>query len=736
MGIYTKKTQNPQEPLDSPGALEKILDYLSRPGRAVAGGVRSVTDPKDNTNPLQRAFQNLSGERKDDFDAVLGDKGREEGTKRTVLGLVGDLVLDPLNLIGVGAVTKGIGKVAKPMLAAAENVKPIAKGLDIVKDTVRRRVNPTFMMDKEVERLSRLTSASHRSAPERVVAQMAATDPRMQNFSNLPIPDKVKLQEEVAKAVATQRNQERLKMMEEFFADPVNQKYIKPVEGGRFVSASNIEEAKDLFKVNPKLPWQAIDKDVVEALKLPKVSVGDRGKTIDYFMDKWRSGATKWNPRFHATNAAGNVYNMLLQGVNPAEAYKIGREGFLDGKSTFAGVDSQKIKDALSQFDVDKGMGHHITYRPDDMEATIKSLEEHVNPPKGMFKSLSRNIDKYIGDPVEKNARRGVVLEQIQKNAPKMQARIQELAQQFPGEAPQRLVEIAEKELIQDAVLMSKDTMFDYRELTPTMQELRRYMIPFATWAVKNTALQTKGLVHNPKIPALFAKTRNTVEREASEDKKSYIDADHRPDWLKDTGALQIPGSDKFIKNILPMTDLQNLGAFGLGVKPDAQQDAMKNVLGTMGPIPETVLEILQNLQSGTKRTIMDDRGFSTPVTANPLVQLIPEKIGGKFMDIAKNKVDPNVREYQLPYKYNMAMEQFPLVTSVGKSVQSLADPTNSKDDLAWLSWLGIPVTEQNRKFLEQTFKARNLEKKRNKGVQRNERKRIVKRASLFGDDE
>lgn len=137
--------------------LSTALDYLSRPGRATAGFIGDALN--DAPNPEARAWKNLTGERKDDFDQVLKEQGMEEGWTRTGLGLAGDIALDPLNVVGA-PIIKGIGKTIK----AIPGVKRAGNALantGVVQDLAKKFV-PFHGLDKFKHADSGLSYADNR----------------------------------------------------------------------------------------------------------------------------------------------------------------------------------------------------------------------------------------------------------------------------------------------------------------------------------------------------------------------------------------------------------------------------------------------------------------------------------------------------------------------------------------------------------------------------------------------
>lgn len=110
----------------------RVLDLFGRPGAATAGVVRSLAREEGLGTAWDRFWKNLKGERRDDFGDVLQDAGMKSGWGRTGLGFVGDVVLDPLNLVG-GVAFKGaraIGGFTGNALRKIPAVDDLARGFN------------------------------------------------------------------------------------------------------------------------------------------------------------------------------------------------------------------------------------------------------------------------------------------------------------------------------------------------------------------------------------------------------------------------------------------------------------------------------------------------------------------------------------------------------------------------------------------------------------------------------
>jgi hypothetical protein len=170
--IFDLAGQSEEPTPDEPGLLSRVargipqpvkttvgtvLDVLGRPGAATAGAVDAVVQGE---NPLSRIGQNLTGKRRDTFDEVLEHSGMKDSIGRNVLGFAGDVVLDPLNLVGVGELGK-VAKLAKLDTVGAKALELVPEGVKTfgtaVKDALGEKFIPRYGMDlkaPDVERLN------------------------------------------------------------------------------------------------------------------------------------------------------------------------------------------------------------------------------------------------------------------------------------------------------------------------------------------------------------------------------------------------------------------------------------------------------------------------------------------------------------------------------------------------------------------------------------------------------
>lgn len=782
---YTLSRYRKEEEEEKPnqmGTVERVFDILSRPVRAVAGGVRAVTEDEGNDSLGEvgtRMFDNLMGEKKDTFTDVAKDFG-STGLGAHMIGGAADMVLDPLNLLAVGPGAKllkgGYNAAAKVGRKGFSYLPKAAKGV------IREVAGQTFAMEPEVAKTARLAQSAYRSAPERVLEDLMnkgwtgetnwnALTPAMKanlddsiairgraqgqtvdDFLSTLAPDdptRFSLQNRldnvaegywdriIRKKISGTRDLERAEAVQEFMSNPRLKEFSSSTPKKGMTLASEIQDITPQAQKNVGMnPTQYVPEDLVAGMKVTKkpASETEIGKGWDRILDAWRSSATKYRPAFHATNFAGNVYNIAADAkLNPATVYRRGsqfRKGTLDS-SKLGGVEIDELTEALKKYDIDKGLGHHLTYDPTDVTKTLKGLKEAQAGGTGVFGKISHRIDKYISDPIERNARVGVAIADLERKTPEIAKRTDEYLRL--GLAKDVAEELARQDILRDAVLQAKDTMFDYRELTPFQQQLRKFF-PFATWTLKNTPLQMRSLAKNPAIPAKVGIGLDNIEN-LTKDLGKGVEEEKVPDWIKEPGGVALPFGDKksqvFMRNILPTSELNFLNP--------TTPEALKQVGQMLGPPFRQALEVGGNFYlTSPKRAMFDERGmFGTPAAGTGPLQMIPESIGSKLFNVRKSSTDPDVKEYEVPAIVNYALQQIPALNAYGKAFTGMTNPEFSRDPLQILSLLGIPVTRQSMASLNKVKQARALEAKKQRGIEKSERKRRVSTARLpFLNDE
>lgn len=569
MPIYLPEKKK-KEVEESESTVLRILELLNRPAKAAMGGIRAFTDPKETRSfaPIKRAYENFVGDKRDTGKAVAQDLGMK-GIAASMVGGIGDVVADPLNLLMIGAVDDAVRR----GLRAASNatIKPAAKTiaskspqflknagnelLDTVTEGVRWSVNPFFRMPEEIARTGRLNQAAQRSAPQRVLedvmkrgwgsgqpwkgemtfASLSPTDQAIiakhPQYSAATADSLAKgfITDKLQKMIDQVRQQETVEAFQNFISNPGHKKFLTYAPSPKHTQIAQIKQFPTKNLPGPTT-WQYVPDDLLEAL-LP-AHRGKRtsmGKYWDKGMDMWRSGVTKWNIPFHVTNDIGNKYNIFADtGLNPVTVKRSGK--LLRGQGVIENAQQlvhspQEILKALKKFDVDHGLQQHATYFGDDLESTAQSVREAIygrqpstgkfGKVKDVFKGVSEFIDTKISDPIERNPRVGLVVEQLRKLTPGIKAREQELLSM--GASPADAAKFARQEALEKSVIQTKDTMFDYRELTPREQVLRQVAAPFYCVPETTTALTRQGWKHYKDITLKDELLTYNVEKDCLE---------------------------------------------------------------------------------------------------------------------------------------------------------------------------------------------------------------------------
>lgn len=112
--LFRKYNIPEPEPKKKISLFRKTIDILQRPNYAIAGfaGAFTKRGKAAGENPLQEAWDGLTGREKETFSDVLKDVGVENKYARAIAGFALDVVLDPTTYVGGFAVKGGL-KLAK-----------------------------------------------------------------------------------------------------------------------------------------------------------------------------------------------------------------------------------------------------------------------------------------------------------------------------------------------------------------------------------------------------------------------------------------------------------------------------------------------------------------------------------------------------------------------------------------------------------------------------------------------
>jgi hypothetical protein len=169
------------------------------------------------------------------------------------------------------------------------------------------------------------------------------------------------------------------------------------------------------------------------------------------------------------------------------------------------------------------------------------------------------------------------------------------------------------------------------------------------------------------------------------------------------------------------------------------EKETRRQLGNLLGPLPKATAEILMDVNfSNPRKALTDQRGFfGTRVPAPESLQSIPSPIGRMFMNEYKDPVDPKMTRYEVPLPVHLAVRDIPLIGQYGKAARGAADlvggDVETRDPLAFLNMAtGLPVTMQNKKYLARTAQARNIEARKQPGIEKNQEARRVKKKSFI----
>ncbi len=701
-----KRQMPTQDETEGRGALEATLDYVSRPQRALVGGIRGTY--KDDLGVWEGIKQGLSGESQAGFKDVLNDAG-VDGKAATYGGMALDMVIDPLNFLPVGAIGKVAKLGGKGIRAFETGAKVLDKVGDIKKVAMSSKLPRVFNaysgLEPEVAKAVRMAQAETRTTAERVIEDLMSVPGSKAGTSKL---DEIAM-EDLKKLIGSQKHQQTEKAIAEFaktvkpgqYKDLVEvgsheglsavkrQRLAKYTDMAKDVPQPNLAKGKGSGAINSplraarKAELDALDaKRLADAEKFDKLMVPkefleslqqaqskfELPKSMRKIDSTWKEMATVWNPRFHVNNAVGNLWNMAINNPdrlslknNPIAAYMKGNKFISKINKGTLSAEEAKLSEALKRYGVDTGLTQHINYDPNSNIEAVRESAKRLGA-KGNWATQIRKKVGSFGDRSERAAKIGTVIQELDKG-----------------------------KNLDDAILHAKDTLFDYQELTPEMRVLRDTVAPFLTFKLKNTALQPKGLLKHPELFAAVGKGRQDIEREAKTKGTYVTDKERYPaDVLNAVTSLPIKagGNPVSFRNPLPIGDLNAFSALDPFTRSgDLSRRAL--LADTAGPLPQIAGKLVNIDIRRPGQKPQPPEGLFGRVPANPMLQtLTPE-----MFNTHRNRQNPKATELRIPYILNEVLNQFPLANSLGRAALSVSDPELANDPLAALAWAGLPIS-------------------------------------------
>ena len=217
------------------------------------------------------------------------------------------------------------------------------------------------------------------------------------------------------------------------------------------------------------------------------------------------------------------------------------------------------------------------------------------------------------------------------------------------------------------AAARTQKYLIDYNDLS-TADRFIKQIIPFWTWASRNTPLQIENMWLNPKAYVTYNKFRQNLRDEENE-------SPFLRQYRKEAGAFKLPFGD----NLYLQPDLGFPGAGQPGLVEDLFTSPEK-LLSRVGPIPRVPLELWKNKQFFSGAPVTDKRSA----------------------DANFNRFTYSLRQYGAPisllarYANLTPLRRFEFMQKIAgtKKVSDEQNATNEQIN-AGLSLFGLPVFQQ-----------------------------------------
>ncbi len=294
----------------------------------------------------------------------------------------------------------------------------------------------------------------------------------------------------------------------------------------------------------PALQGKWVHPEVAKALEnlYPIIANTDEGiRTLAGFLDRatraWKS-VVLFRPAFHLRNFIGNVFLNIADGMTNPDRYSQAF-GVLTGilpEVELAGrrVPSQVVRDWFEK-EALKGQG---LFR-EAMHGTTKRVTEEAAK---MLQALERGgfgkVAYYVRHPFEASREFGEATDSLGRMANFLHHLDRGLS---PAEAAQR----------------TRIALFDYGQLTPAEQQIRRWVMPFYAWTRYALPRMVERLIG---APGLFTGATHLRENMVS---LNEVDEQNLPQWLADNQAIPLwvdpQGNVHYVTWNLPLTELMKI---------------------------------------------------------------------------------------------------------------------------------------------------------------------------------
>lgn len=731
-GQEPSKSEPPPKPLYA-----RVMDTLNRPGAALAGGLSELfTAPsKRKTGVVERISQNLSGERKDDFDKFLEERGVGDTTARAVAGFAGDLALDPLNLLPIGKLGKLTAKYA-------------GKGLNKVIGKGAHYFSNYAELDDAAKATFKLADSRIQALPDVLATRMgwqASAVKRANPDFNVS---------QIKNAIAAQVNPNiyntaRSQQLAALAGDIIT-RHASP---GRVVRGSTAKVRFGGAKIDP-----AVRKQLSQAMRgkvLPENIAGhlqrrlidqqsptfvESSPILQWLVKKptnvFRELATVWRPKFHSANAIGNIENIYKSGTSVPRMLKAAPEvhRFNKAFTKATSLSPQQLQQvipgtqvtlgnalqAFEQYGLQHGIGDLTGISPtagaNILDKTIDiAAKQAVGPRERLVDALSqgsigkRTADLYrfvrdagpkrFGDAIERRS--------------KMLKYIDSLKQ---GKTPEQ------------AVLDVQDALFNYRDITDFERNIREFM-PFYTFTRKNLPLQATSLATSPRKWERIGDFTNAIENATTQESEN-LQPNAVPGFIQDMAGFEAGKSERGN----PVFGIPNFAGQDINKLDVVNPPKMlRDWLGGLSPVAKAGIELPMNKTLFDQRQIWDeDYGpFNSYVKSPEAIQSLPAPMRNfltrDYQEFKYGKPTGNVQN-QTPAWLAYLMKQAPVGATMGKVSLSVNNPDALSNRSAGLSELtGLPIYEVSPQTIEKQLGWQEKNEKRLKTKDANQQKRTLR---------
>lgn len=644
---------------DEQSILGKVFDVLGRPSKGVAGFVRGLQEEED---PLQRAYQNLTGERKDDFESVLKREGVEEGWGRTLGGLTGDIALDPLNLAG-GPILKGAGALLKGGKSALGGLPLIEKFVPYA--GLEKTLGASGQSYKNLRRLheSRLNSASA-EANDAITSLLGKYKDEAGDLLSPEARQKIAFaldkgeeltgaEGEVQKGFKKLLDEQWEKEVAAGLQDPAKKKgnYITYLlnEANDKNTRARALSGKMKFKDRaiPTLEKAAEMGAETDAAKIAAARLGSGKRVIanNEFFQQIAQDFGKVDPAdgfrkvsFAADDALGGQLQDIYVPEGVADDIeKIvnfeakGGDELLKGFQKYLGVWKAYATKINPAFHIRNAIGnafnswlggmHPATIGP----LTIKAMMGEV-PAVGKYSAdeVGRALKEYgvVGSGHTGFREMNALLD------PSTQTKLLDNFVVKTGEYLGNSVEegsrkalfydqLRKGKTLEEAALHVRKYLFDYSELTDVEKGLRNWAFPFYTWTRKNMPLQIEAILTQPGKVSTVGNVKEEFEKATAD-----LSTEGKPTYMREGDWLQVPFSNKegaktFIRPSLPLSDLNRL------------EEPLKEILNMIGP-QKIPLELALNKKAFTGKPIYDEQDPNKAMRGSDTLGVVMKLLGEK----------------------------------------------------------------------------------------------------------